>query len=113
MIDSTYSRINNLFVLSFKDFNDDPTRDSFDQYYMTLVKIKEFNALIDKPLLMYPLKRSKTCMKNFLKCQETMTIQQEVYLIFYTIKVNIKSLLLIYHDRQVHAFLNKLILFVN
>ena len=36
-----------MFVLSFKNGNDDPTRDSFDKYYMSLVEVKDFNALID------------------------------------------------------------------
>ena len=36
-----------MFVLSFKNSNDDPTRDSFDEYYIPLVEIKDFNALID------------------------------------------------------------------
>ena len=39
--------INRLFVLSLKNGNDDRTRDSFDKYYMPLVEIKDFNALID------------------------------------------------------------------
>ena len=28
----------------------DPTRNSFDEYYMSLVEIKDFNALIDNKL---------------------------------------------------------------
>ena len=39
-----------MFVLLLKNSNDDPTRDTFDEYYMTLVKIKDLSALIeDKP----------------------------------------------------------------
>ena len=47
LIDPTFRNINRLFVLSFKNVNNDPTRDSFDKYYMSLVEIKDFNALID------------------------------------------------------------------
>ena len=36
-----------MFGLSFKNDNDDPTRDSFEKYYMPLVEIKDFNALTD------------------------------------------------------------------
>ena len=36
-----------MFALSLKNSNDDPTRDSFDEYYMPSVEIKDFNALID------------------------------------------------------------------
>ena len=46
-----------MFVLSFRDGNDDPTRNSFDKYYMPLVEIKDFNTLIDnKPFLDQPVK---------------------------------------------------------
>ena len=49
-----------LFVLSFIDGNNDPTRDSFDKYYMPLVQIKDFNALIDnKPFFDHPVKKKK------------------------------------------------------
>ena len=34
-------------MLLFKNGDDDPTRNSFDEYYMTLVEIKDFKALID------------------------------------------------------------------
>ena len=46
-----------MFVLSFRDGNDNPTRNSFDKYYMPLVEIKDFNTLIDnKPFLDQPVK---------------------------------------------------------
>ena len=44
LIDLTFSCSNILFVLSFKNGNDGPARDSFEQYYMSLVDIKDFNA---------------------------------------------------------------------
>ena len=47
LIDLAFRNINRLFVLSFKNDYDDPTRNSFDEYYMPLVEIKDFNALID------------------------------------------------------------------
>ena len=36
----TFRNINRLFVLSFKNGNDDPMRDSFEKYYMSLVESK-------------------------------------------------------------------------
>ena len=36
-----------MFVLSFNNGNYDPTKNSLDEYYMPLVEIKHFNALID------------------------------------------------------------------
>ena len=47
MIDPTLRNINTLFVLSFKNGNNDPTRNSFDKYYMSLVEIKGINVLTD------------------------------------------------------------------
>ena len=67
-----------MFVLSFKNGNDDPSRDVFDKYYMPLVEIKDFNALIDNKPFDEPVKAKKKRMKNVLKCQEIMTIQLEI-----------------------------------
>ena len=54
MINTTFRNINRLFVPSHKN---DFTRDSFDKYYMPLVEIKDFNALINnKPFFDEPLK---------------------------------------------------------
>ena len=39
MIDPAFRHINRLFALSFKNGDDDPTRNSFDVYYMPLVEI--------------------------------------------------------------------------
>ena len=60
MADATFRNINRLFVLSFKHGDDDPTRNSFDHYYMPLVEIKYFNALIDnKPFFDQPEKNKQ------------------------------------------------------
>ena len=47
LIDTKFRNICRLFVLSFKNGNNDPARYSFDKYYMLLVEIKDFNALIN------------------------------------------------------------------
>ena len=39
LIDPTIKNINKLILFSFKNGNDDPTRGSFDKYYMPLVEI--------------------------------------------------------------------------
>ena len=52
LINPTFRNVNKLFFLSFKNGNDDPSRDSFDKYYMSSVEIKDFNVLIyNKPFL--------------------------------------------------------------
>ena len=39
-----------MFLLSFKNGNNDTAGDSFEKYYTLLVEIKDFNALIDNKL---------------------------------------------------------------
>ena len=65
LIDPIFRNNNRLFVLSFKNGNNDPTRYSFDKYYMPLVEIKDFNALIDnKPFFDQPVKsKQEACEK--------------------------------------------------
>ena len=57
-----------MFVLSFKNCNDDPTRDSFDKYYMSLIQIKDFNAFIDnKPFIDQQVKSKQGTYKKLVK----------------------------------------------
>ena len=56
LIDVAFRKINRLFVLSFKNVKDDPTRNSFD-------------ALTDnKPFFDQPVKINKKRTKNLVKC---------------------------------------------
>ena len=80
MIDLTFRNVDRMFVLSFKNGDNDPARNSFE--FMPLVETKDFNALDDNKLLFFffnPQKTNKKCIKNLLKRQETMIIQQETY----------------------------------
>ena len=54
-----------MFDLSFKNGNDDPTRNSFDQYYLPLVEIKGFDTFINnKPFFDHPVKsKQEACEK--------------------------------------------------
>ena len=47
LTDPAFKNINGLFAISFRNGDDDPTRNSFDEYYTPLIEIKDFNALID------------------------------------------------------------------
>ena len=49
-IDPAFRDVNRLFVFSFRNGDDDPIKNSFDEYYMPLVKIKDFNVLIENTL---------------------------------------------------------------
>ena len=75
MIDLTFRNINRLLVLLFKNDDNDPRRNAFNEWYIPLPEIKDFNALIDnKPFIDQPLKTNEKRTKNLLKCQVTMTI---------------------------------------
>ena len=43
LIEPTFRNINRMFILSFKNGNDDSARDSFGKYYIPLLEIKDFN----------------------------------------------------------------------
>ena len=59
--DPRFRNINILIVLSFKSSIDDPTRGTFKKYYMALVEIKYFNAIIDnKKLFNQPVKTRRS-----------------------------------------------------
>ena len=47
LIDPTFTSVNRLFVLWFTRDNAGDNRDSFSDYYVPNVEIKDFNVLID------------------------------------------------------------------
>ena len=101
---------NTLFVPLFKKDNDDSTKNYFHKYYMTLVEIKEFNALVNNKLFFDdPVKNNEEALEKLVKCQGIITIQQE----FITLPVSLKLLVQIYQDKQIQVFLNILILLEN
>ena len=55
LIDLTFTNVNRLFVLSFKNEDD---RTSFSKYYTPVVETKNFNVLIDgKSFFDTPMKK--------------------------------------------------------
>ena len=68
MIYPTFKNINKLFASSFKYGDNGPTRDSFDNFCMPLVEIKDFNALIhNKPFLDRSLKNKQETYKKLVQ----------------------------------------------
>ena len=68
MIDPTFRCISKLFVLLFMACENYRTRDSFNKYYISLVEIKDFNALIiNKRFFDQPVKPKEKRMKNLSK----------------------------------------------
>ena len=57
-----------MFALLFKNGNNDPTRDSFDQYYIPLVGMKDFKVLIDnKPFFGQPVKNKQEAYEKIIE----------------------------------------------
>ena len=80
LIYSIFRNINRLFVLSFKNGNDHATENHFDKYYMSSVEIKAFNVLTNnKPFSDPPVKKKQEAYENLFKCEEIMSIQQEIH----------------------------------
>ena len=68
VIDPTFRKIKRLFVLLFKNGNSDPTRDSFNIYYMLLVEIKNFNTLINNEILFHqPVKNKQDSYEKIIE----------------------------------------------
>ena len=57
-----------MFVLSFKNGDDDLLRDSFNKYYRPLAKIKDFEELIDnKQFFQQPVKKKQEGYEKFIE----------------------------------------------
>ena len=108
MIDPAFRNINRLISLSFKNGISDPARDSFKKYYMSLVEIKDFNALIDnKTFFNEPVKSKQKVDEKLIEMSRSGDYATGNFGIF---KIIMNSLVLIYLDKQIHVSLNKLIL---
>ena len=99
-------------VLSFKNGGDDPTRNSFDKYYMPLMEIKYFNPLIDsKPFFDQSVKDKQEAYEKLTEMSRSndyttgnlldFSYHQNYYRL---IGIDLSS------QKQVRVFLNKLIL---
>ena len=65
LIDTTFNKVNGLFVLSFRnEYETTP----FSKYYTPKVEIKDFNVLIDgKSLFDVPIKNKKETYKKIIE----------------------------------------------
>ena len=64
LIDPTFTKVNRLFVLSFKNEED---RTSFSKYYVPKVEIKDFNVLIDgKSFFDVPVKNKEEAYEKIM-----------------------------------------------
>ena len=57
-----------MFVLPFKNGNNDPTGDSFDKYCVPLIGTEDFNVLIDnKPFFDQPVKNKQEAHEKLIE----------------------------------------------
>ena len=67
LIDPTFTNVNRLFVLSFARTNAGDNRDSFSDYYVQNVGIKDFNVLIDgKSFFELPVKNEEEAYEKII-----------------------------------------------
>ena len=109
MIDLTFKSINRLFALAFKNGDDDPTQNYFDEYYMLFVEIKDFNAVIDnKPFFDQPMKTNKNRMKNLVEISRN-DDKRTRNLLHYSYHKNFYKIIGIkatYQGKQIRLFFN-------
>ena len=68
LIDPTFTNDNRLFVLSSSRNNTTDSRDSFSDYYIPNVEIKDFNVVIDrKGFFDLPVKNEEETYENIIK----------------------------------------------
>ena len=68
LIDPTFMNVNRLFVLSFSRNNNTDNRDSFSDYYVPNVEIKDFNVLIDgKSFFDLPVKNEEETYEKIIE----------------------------------------------
>ena len=68
LIDPTFMNVNRLFVLSFSRNNNTDNRDSFSDYYVPNVEIKDFNVLIDgKSFFDLPVKNEEEAYEKIIE----------------------------------------------
>ena len=68
LIDPTFRDMNRLFVLPFKNGEDDTSMNYFFKYYMLLVEIKDFNVSVDnKPFFVQPVKNKQEAYEKIIE----------------------------------------------
>ena len=68
LLDPAFRNINRFFVLSLRNGENNRTRISFDKYYMPLLEIKDFNALVDnKSIFDQPVKNQQEAYQTLVE----------------------------------------------
>ena len=68
LLDPAFRNINRFFVLSLRNGGNDRTRTSFDKYYMPLVEMEDFDALVDnKSIFDQPVKNQQEAYQTLVE----------------------------------------------
>ena len=111
LIDPTFTNVNRLFVLSFSRNNTTDNRDSFSDYYITNVEIKDFNVVIDgKGFFDLPVKNEEETYENIIKMSNNNDYTTGNLLHFAYFKKNCKLIAIDLSKQTIHR---KLILLEN
>ena len=77
LIDPTFTNVNRLFVLAFRYVDN---KQSFFQFYLPRVMVKDHNVIIDKLAFFdLPIKTEEEAYEKLLILVEIMNIQQVIY----------------------------------
>ena len=80
LIDPTFTNVKRLFVLSFTRDDAGDNRDSFLDYYVPNVEIKDFNVLVDgKSFFDLLVKNEEEAYEKVIDMRKIMTIQLVTY----------------------------------
>ena len=79
-IDPTFTNVNRLFVLLFTRDNAGENRDSFPDYYVPNVEIKDFNVLINGNIFFdLPVKNEEKAYEKIMDINIMVTMQLVIY----------------------------------
>ena len=76
LIDTTFNKVNRLFVLSFEI---DEDRTSFSKYYRPKVEIEDFNVLTARSFFDVPVKNKEEAYQKLLRLVKIMITQLVIY----------------------------------
>ena len=95
LIDPIFTNVNRLFVLLFKKDNEGDNRDSLSDYYVTNIKIKDFNVLIDgKSFFDLSVKNEQEAYKKIIDMSNNNDYTTGNLLDFYYFKENDKLIVI-------------------
>ena len=76
-----------MFSLSIKNGTIDPTKNSFDKYYMPLLEIKYFHALIgNKPFFDQPVKNKQEVYEKLIEMSRNNDYTTKILLVYLYLK---------------------------